>query len=202
MSTLVTRILHVDAEPLTDEERRRLLRRVTGVVGGVGLIGAAVPFAETFEPSARDRARGGPVDAEMADLQPGQMRTVAWRGKPVWLMRRTPAMIEALNRNDPLLVDPLSHDSVQPAACVNPTRSLKPEFFVALGVCTHLGCTPILHLHDDQLNAQLDAPGGYICPCHGSHFDLAGRVIKNVPAPRNLEIPDHRYTSATAVRIG
>ncbi|MBU6261098.1 MAG: ubiquinol-cytochrome c reductase iron-sulfur subunit [Burkholderiales bacterium] len=183
-------------------DERRLLLRATGFVGGAGLVAAAIPFVETFEPSARDLARSGPVDAELGDLRPGQMRTVAWRGKPVWLLRRTPAMVAALERPDPLLLDPLSHDSVQPPGCVNPTRSLKPEYLVALGVCTHLGCTPILHLHDAQLDAQLDAPGGYICPCHGSRFDLAGRVIRNVPAPRNLEIPPHRYTSATALRIG
>jgi ubiquinol-cytochrome c reductase iron-sulfur subunit len=127
---------------------------------------------------------------------------VAWRGKPVWLMHRTAEMVQALQRSDPALVDPLSRRSMQPASCVNATRSERPEFFVAVGVCTRLGCSPVLRLDDPALNAELHAPGGFYCPCHGSRFDLAGRVVKNVPAPTNLEIPDYRFTGTSTVQIG
>lgn len=140
--------------------------------------------------------------ADIATLLPGTLVTVAWRGKPVWLMRRTPDMVTALLRPDAALVDPLSKRSEQPVACRNATRSLRADVFVAVAVCTHLGCTPILRLNDSALNAELDAPGGFLCPCHGSRFDLAGRVVKNVPAPINLDIPDYSFVSPTSVQIG
>ena len=130
------------------------------------------------------------------------MRVTAWRGKPIWLMRRSEEMVRALMRPDPVLVDPLSKKSEQPSNCANPTRSMRPDIFVAIGLCTHLGCIPILHFDNADLNAELHAPGGFICPCHGSRFDLAGRVVKNMPAPTNLEIPDYRFTSATNLVIG
>lgn len=190
------------ADEPRDDARRALLRRSAWAVGGIGAAAAALPFVESLAPSERARAFGGPVDVELASLAPGELRTVAWRGKPVWLLRRTPAMIAALRQPLAELADPQSRRSLQPASCVNPLRSLRPEYFVAIGVCTHLGCSPTLRLDDAALQAELHAPGGFVCPCHGSRFDLAGRVVRNVPAPTNLEIPAHGYLTQTRLRIG
>ena len=192
----------IDHGNLADVERRKVLLIATSVVGGAGLLTVAYPFVASLEPSARDRARGGPVEANISTLAVGELRTVAWRGKPVWLMHRSEAMVRALQQPNPDLADPLSKRSEQPASCVNATRSERPEILVAVGVCTHLGCTPILRLDDKALNAELHAPGGFYCPCHGSRFDLAGRVVKNVPAPINLEIPDYKFTGASTLQIG
>ena len=191
-----------DAGTPDDAKRREVLIAATGVVGGAGLLVVAYPFVASFAPSERAKAQGSPVTADISTLASGELRVVAWRGKPVWLMRRTEAMIQALDRPDANLVDPLSKHSEQPADCVNPTRSIKPEILVAVGICTHLGCSPVLHLDDPKLNAELNAPGGFYCPCHGSRFDLAGRVVKDVPAPTNLEIPAYAYLSASTVKIG
>jgi ubiquinol-cytochrome c reductase iron-sulfur subunit len=185
-----------------DLQRRKWLLNATGVVGGAGVLAAAYPFAASFAPSERARALGAPVVADISTIKPAELRVVAWRGKPVWLMRRTDEMIRALQRPDPVLADPLSERSQQPPSCVNATRSIKPEMLVAVGICTHLGCSPTLRLDDAALQAELHAPGGFVCPCHGSRFDLAGRVVKNVPAPTNLDIPDYRYLSDTSVQIG
>jgi ubiquinol-cytochrome c reductase iron-sulfur subunit len=199
----ITELIHqVDHGAVSDATRREVLLAATGVMGGVGLMVAAYPFVASFEPSERARARGGPVVADVSILAPGQLRTVAWRGKPVWLMRRSEDMVRALQQPNPELADPLSRQSGQPPSCVNSTRSERPDIFVAVGICTHLGCTPLLHLHDAALNAELHAPGGFLCPCHGSRFDLAGRVVKNVPAPTNLEIPDYRFNTESIVQIG
>ena len=196
-------IVHeIDAGTMPDADRRRILLTATRIVGGVGLAAAAYPFVASLEPSARDRARGGPVTGDLAGLAPGELRTVAWRGRPVWMLRRSEEMVRALLQPNPVLADPRSRRSGQPASCANPTRSERPEYFVAIGICTHLGCTPALRLDDESLNAELHAPGGFLCPCHGSRFDLAGRVVTNVPAPTNLDVPDYRFTSATTVRIG
>ncbi|MBT2326839.1 ubiquinol-cytochrome c reductase iron-sulfur subunit [Variovorax paradoxus] len=202
MGTLRGFIREIDAGAVPDATRRKLLRAATGVVGGAGLLAAAYPFVASLEPSERAKALGGPVQVDVSMLVPGELRTVGWRGKPVWLMRRSEEMVRALRQPDPELADPLSRRSDQPVSCANPTRSKRPEFFVAVGVCTHLGCTPILRLDDVALNAELHAPGGFVCPCHGSRYDLAGRVVKNVPAPTNLEIPDYLFTGASTLRIG
>lgn len=199
----ITEFTHeVDAHRVPDAKRREWLLAATGTLGAVGLVTASVPFVASLAPSAAVRAEGGPVDVDVATLAPGELRTVSWRGRPVWLMRRTEAMVRALQARDDQLADPLSRRSVQPASCVNATRSERPELFVAVGVCTHLGCSPRLELGNAALNAELHAPGGFLCPCHGSRFDLAGRVVKNVPAPTNLDIPDYRFTSPGSVRIG
>jgi ubiquinol-cytochrome c reductase iron-sulfur subunit len=199
----VSHLLHeLDRGTLPDAERRRMLLAATGVVGGTGLIAAAYPFVASLAPSELAKAMGGPVLGDFSGLAPGELRVVAWRGKPVWLMHRTAQMVQALQRSDPALVDPLSKRSMQPASCVNATRSERADFFVAVAVCTHLGCSPVLRLDDPALNAELHAPGGFYCPCHGSRFDLAGRVVKNVPAPTNLEIPDYRFTGTLTVQIG
>jgi ubiquinol-cytochrome c reductase iron-sulfur subunit len=203
MMNAISEFIHqVDDGTMPAARRRELLRVATSVMGGAGLLAAAYPFVASFEPSERAKALGGPVVVDVATLAPGELRTVAWRGKPVWLMRRTDAMVRALRQPDPVLADPQSTRSEQPASCANPTRSERPELFVAVGVCTHLGCSPRLHLDDSALNAELHAPGGFICPCHGSVFDLAGRVVKNVPAPTNLEIPGYRFTGQSTLQIG
>ena len=187
---------------MPDARRRELLLAATGAMWGAGLLAAAYPFVDSLEPSALARARGGPLAVDISTLRPGELRTVAWRGKPVWLMRRTDEMVRALLQPDPALADPKSRRSEQPRSCANPTRSERPDLFVAIGVCTHLGCSPRLHVDDQALNAELHAPGGFLCPCHGSVFDLAGRVVKNVPAPTNLDIPNYRLTGPSTLTIG
>lgn len=195
-------ISRIDQGNLPDNERRELLLAASGIVGGAGLLATAYPFVASLAPSERARALGGPVEADVSDLAVGELRTVAWRGKPVWLMRRSADMVRALQQPAPELADPLSVRSEQPPTCVNATRSIRAELFVAVGICTHLGCSPTLRLNDGALNAELHAPGGFVCPCHGSRFDLAGRVVKNVPAPTNLEIPPYRFEGASRLQIG
>jgi ubiquinol-cytochrome c reductase iron-sulfur subunit len=185
----------------SENARRRFLLRATVGVGGLYTLATAYPFLVSLGPSARARAEGAPVDADLAGIAPGELQTVAWRGKPVWILRRTPEMIVGLTKHDNLLADPQSHAQQQPADCVNPGRSIQPEWLVCVGICTHLGCSPTLRRDiDGDLGAQW--PGGFFCPCHGSKFDLAGRVFKNVPAPTNLEIPDYRFLTPTRLRIG
>lgn len=202
MNRIVEFVHEVDEHRVPDRARRELLLAATGVVGAAGLVTAGVPFIASLAPSEAARAAGGPVDADVGTLAPGELRTIEWRGQPVWLMRRTDEMVRALQAADGSLADPLSRRSNQPASCANATRSERPDLFVAVGICTHLGCSPRLTLDNPALSAELHAPGGFFCPCHGSRFDLAGRVVKNVPAPTNLDIPDYRFTSATTLRIG
>lgn len=202
MATISEFIHEIDEGTVPDAKRRELLVAATGVIGGAGLLAAAYPFFASLQPSARARALGGPVVVDVSTLAPGELRTVAWRGKPVWLLRRSVEMVRALQQPNPVLADPLSRRSEQPPSCVNATRSERPELLVAVGVCTHLGCSPTLRLDDSALNAELQAPGGFLCPCHGSRFDLAGRVVKNVPAPTNLDIPDYRFTGTSTLQIG
>jgi ubiquinol-cytochrome c reductase iron-sulfur subunit len=185
-----------------DEQRRLVALATTGVVAGAGLIALACPFIASMEPSAKARAEGEPIDVDVSTLAVGELRTVAWRGRPIWFLRRSEEMVRALERPNPALADPMSERSEQPHSCVNATRSVRPEIFVAVGICTHLGCIPLLHLDDPGLNAELNAPGGFRCPCHGSRFDLAGRVVRNVPAPLNLEVPEYRFVSASMLHVG
>lgn len=202
MNTINEVIREIDERTLPDTSRRKALVVATSVMSGIGLLAAAVPFVASLQPSERALALGEPVQADVSALEAGQLQTVAWRGKPVWLMRRSESMVRALQQHDSALADPLSKRSNQPQSCVNSTRSLRPDLFVAVGICTHLGCTPILRLDDSALSAELHAPGGFLCPCHGSRFDLAGRVVKNVPAPTNLEIPDYQFISPSKLQIG
>lgn len=191
------------ALPLTvDERRRRLLVAATTAMGGAGLLAAAYPFVASLEPAADALAQGAPVPVDARGIAAGELRTVAWRGRPVWVMRRTPAMVSALQQPNDVLADPQSLRSEQPAACRNATRSLHPELFVCVGVCTHLGCSPVLELGDRDFDAQIHGAGGFYCPCHGSRFDLAGRVMKNVPAPINLEIPPYSLAADGGLVIG
>jgi ubiquinol-cytochrome c reductase iron-sulfur subunit len=202
MRTVTELIRAIDEGTLPDADRRSLLVAATGIAAGAGLLAAAYPFAASLAPSEVVRAQGGPVLVDISTLATGELRTVAWRGKPVWLMRRSEDMVRALQQPNPALADPQSRRSEQPKSCANPTRSERPEILVAVGVCTHLGCSPTLRLDDSALNAELHAPGGFFCPCHGSRFDLAGRVVKNVPAPTNLDIPAYRFIDASRLQIG
>jgi ubiquinol-cytochrome c reductase iron-sulfur subunit len=171
--------------------------------GGVAAVATAVPFVSTFAPSERAKALGAAVTVDIGDLPPGGMKTVEWRGKPVWILRRTPAMLDGLTRHEADLADPRSAKDSLPEALRNPGRSVKPEVFVAIGICTHLGCAPNqVPAGGGNPSVGADWPGGFFCPCHGSTFDLAGRVFKNKPAPTNLEIPPHRYLSDTQLLIG
>jgi ubiquinol-cytochrome c reductase iron-sulfur subunit len=185
-----------------DPDKRRWLI-ATGAAGGAAVLATAVPLVSTFAPSERARAAGGPVEVDLSDILPGGAKTVEWRGKPVWVMRRTPEMLAALQGHDAELADPQSLKDQQPAYARNVARSIKPELFVAVGICTHLGCSPS-SVPQGTANPSLPADwvGGFFCPCHGSTFDGAGRVFKNKPAPTNLEVPPHRYAGETRLLIG
>jgi ubiquinol-cytochrome c reductase iron-sulfur subunit len=192
------------SEATVDNGRRNWL--ITScAMGGAGAAAVAVPFVSTFQPSERAKAAGAAVEVNIAAIQPGEKVVVEWRGKPVWIMRRTPEQLASLEKTDPQLADPNSDRKAYPTPeyAKNRHRSIKPEVFVGVGICSHLGCSPVDKL---QAGAQPSLPddwqGGFLCPCHGSTFDLAGRVFKNKPAPDNLEVPPHHYVSDTVVLIG
>ena len=185
-----------------DEERRKLVL-ITGTMAGAAALVTAVPFASSLAPSERARAMGASIEADIGDIAPGGVKTVEWRGKPVWIMRRTPEMLAGLAALDEKLVDPNSVRAQQPEYARNPYRSIKDEFLVAVGICTHLGCSPnSVPKGTSNPSVGADWAGGFFCPCHGSTFDLAGRVFKNKPAPINLEIPPYKYLSASRLLIG
>ena len=178
----------------------------TAVVGGAGVAAVAVPFVSTFQPSERAKAAGAAVEVDISAIKPGEKITVEWRGKPVWIVKRTPEQLASLAKVDSQLADPKSQrkpDELTPAYARNEARSIKPEIFVAVGICSHLGCSPSDKF---QLGAQPSLPddwvGGFLCPCHGSTFDMAGRVYKNKPAPDNLEVPPYMYLSDSRLLIG
>ncbi|MDR0777642.1 MAG: ubiquinol-cytochrome c reductase iron-sulfur subunit [Azonexus sp.] len=183
--------------------RRRLIV-ATAAVGGVGAVAALVPFVSSLLPSERAKAAGAPVEVDISKLEPGQMITVEWRGKPVWIINRTQEMLDTLPKLDDQVADPHSNvEQQQPAYAKNETRSIKPEMLVVVGICTHLGCSPSSKF---KAGAEEGMPGdwlgGFLCPCHGSTFDFAGRVFKAKPAPTNLEVPPHVYLSDTRILIG
>ena len=186
----------------TNSGRRRFLTAATTVVGAVGTGFVLVPFISSMQPTAKARAAGAPVRADISRLEPGQMIRVKWRGKPVWLVKRTDKMLEVLPTLDSQLSDPESMESEQPNYAQNEYRSIKPEVLVTVGICTHLGCSPTYRPDAGAPDLGADWEGGFFCPCHGSKFDLAGRVYKSVPAPLNLVIPPHRYLSETELVIG
>lgn len=185
-----------------DKRRRTILLAATSTAGGAGLVAASVPFIASMQPSAAARAAGAPVEVDLANLSLGDILTVEWRGKPIWIVHRTDGMLARLDGHDALLVDPDSSQPQQPPYCANPARSIRPAYFVAVGICTHLGCIPVYRPGDVSPAPGLEWPGGFYCPCHGSMFDLAGRVFKNVPAPLNLEVPEYGYLSDTRLLIG
>jgi ubiquinol-cytochrome c reductase iron-sulfur subunit len=184
-----------------DSGRRNALL-ATGVVGGAGCVAAAVPFVASLTPSERAKAAGAPVTVDISQIAPGDKLTVEWRGKPVWILRRTPEMLATLKTDTGELADPHSERTAYPIPpyAKNDYRSIKPEYLVVIGICTHLGCNPLGPLAAGATDT-LKVPG-FLCPCHGSTFDLAGRVFKNKPAPDNLEVPPYKYLSDTVVMIG
>lgn len=185
-----------------DASRRNILL-ATGGVGALGAACVAVPFVSTFAPSEKAKAAGAAVEVDIADLKVGEMKTVEWRGKPVWILKRTPEMLASIKKTESELADPKSlrnPGELTPKYAQNPNRSIKPEILVAVGICSHLGCSPTAKLQGGDVN--LPAEGGFICPCHGSTFDMAGRVYKNKPAPDNLEVPPHMYLSDTKILVG
>jgi len=191
-------------EAAVDQGRRTWIAITCGA-GAVGGVATAIPFVSTFEPSERAKAAGAPVQVDISAIQPGEKLTVAWRGKPVWILRRTKEQIAELPKHDDELADPKSDRTAYPipAYAKNENRSIKPEYLVVIGICTHLGCSPgDKFTPGAQPSLPNDWPGGFLCPCHGSTFDLAGRVFKNKPAPDNLEVPPYQYLSDTMLLIG
>jgi ubiquinol-cytochrome c reductase iron-sulfur subunit len=193
-----------DTKQIDSSKRTWLI--ASGCVGALGGVATAVPFVSTFQPSERAKAAGAAVEVDIAGLKPGEKVTVEWRGKPVWIVRRTTEQLAALSAVTGQLADPESkrkRAELTPEYALNEGRSIKPEFFIAVGICTHLGCSPSDKF---QKGAQASLPddwqGGFLCPCHGSTFDMAGRVYKNKPAPDNLEIPPHMYLSDSKLLIG
>lgn len=185
-----------------DLGRRRFLTVATSVVGGAGAVAAAVPFLSSLSPSERAKALGAPVSIDISGLEQGQMVTTAWRGKPVWVVSRTEEMLATLSEGENRLRDPKSEQPQQPAYATNPSRAIKPETLVMLGVCTHLGCSPKYRPESPAPDIDAHWLGGFFCPCHGSKFDLAGRVFQGVPAPLNMEVPPHRYETDTEIVVG
>ena len=185
---------------------RRTWLIASSCAGAVGAAFTAVPFVSSFAPSERAKAAGAPVEVDISALKPGEKMTVEWRGKPVWIVKRTPEQVAALPKNDGELADPQSKrkpDELTPAYARNEARSIKPELLVVVGICTHLGCSPTeKFVAGPQPSLPDDWKGGFLCPCHGSTFDMAGRVFKNKPAPDNLEVPPHKYLTDTRLLIG
>lgn len=183
-----------------DKNRRCFLRAATTAVGGIGLAAASVPFFSYWMPSADTEAAAAPMRIDITAMKPREQLTVPWRGMPVWVIYRDEAMLATLSKLNDVLRDPLSEQDQQPDYCKNIHRSIKPQFFVAIGICTHLGCVPTYR--PDAASVAPDWLGGFYCPCHGSKYDLSGRVFQNVPAPLNLKIPRHMYVSDTEIVIG
>jgi len=185
-----------------NKSKRNFLIAATSATGGLFTVGVAVPFLSYWNPSAKAKAAGAPVEIDLSKIAPGQRITVQWRGKPVWIVRRTPEALENLKKLNSTVLDPDSNSSAQPEYAKNPTRSINDEYFVTISLCTHLGCIPSYRpeLAPEDLGA--DWLGGFYCPCHGSKFDLAGRVYPGVPAPTNLEIPDHAFVNENKLVVG
>jgi ubiquinol-cytochrome c reductase iron-sulfur subunit len=185
-----------------DYSRRRLLTAATALTGAVGAVLVATPFLSSWKPSARAKAMGAPVEIDVSKLEAGAMLKVEWRGKPVWILRRTPAMLKQLEVAEPFLADPHSDGSIQPAYAKNEARALKPEYLVMLGVCTHLGCSPLSKFEVADVTVSADWPGGFYCPCHGSKYDLSGRVFKGAPAPSNMTVPPYTFVTDGKILVG
>lgn len=190
-------------EEKIDKRRRRFLTTAATVVGGAGAIATAIPFISAMSPSAKTKAIGAPIEVDISHLQPDQRMIVKWQGKPVWILRRDNKTLSDLDALDTELKDPKSDDDgQQPQYAKNEYRSVKPEYLVVIGICTHLGCSPNYFPVGEQRDLGPDWKGGFWCPCHGSRFDMAGRVFKGVPAPANLVVPPYKFISASVIRIG
>ena len=182
--------------------RRHFLTVATVVTGGAGVIATAVPFVASFKPSARAQALGAPIEVDVSKLEVGALLKVEWRGHPIYILHRSEEMIASLSKDAALLRDPMSKDSEQPSYATNEVRSIKPAYLVLEGVCTHLGCAPMPRFEVAPADLGPQWPGGFLCPCHGSKFDLAGRVFQGVPAPTNLGVPPYRYINDNTIMIG
>ena len=194
---------HADEAPgEVDVSRRKFLVAATAITGGVGAVLAATPFVASWKPSERARAMGAPYELDVSKLEVGQMTTVTWRKKPIYVVRRTPEMVANLGKNDGVLKDPASAESDQPEYAKNEARALKPEILVLIATCTHLGCLPKQHFEPGDAALGADWPGGFFCPCHGSKFDMAGRVMAGSPASLNLAIPPYSFPDDNTVLIG
>jgi ubiquinol-cytochrome c reductase iron-sulfur subunit len=193
----------VSADSLDDKSKRRFLVAATTVVGGIGAGFAAVPFILSMQPSAKAQAAGAPVEVDISKIEPGEKITVEWRGKPVWIVKRTQENLDDLASVNDRLRDVESNESEQPEYAKNLHRSIKPALLVVIGICTHLGCSPTYVKKHDPKDFKDDAwKGGFFCPCHGSLFDLAGRVYQGVPAPTNLVVPPYTFLSDTRILVG
>ena len=182
--------------------RRNFLANLTKVMGGVGGIFAVIPFLSTMSPSEKAKSAGAPIEIDVSGLKPGAFKVVEWRGKPVWIVRRTAEMINNTQEDNDILTDPKSLEEHQPKYTQNKFRSLNPEYLVLLGVCTHLGCSPLYKPNSKTAELGLDWKGGFFCPCHGSKFDLSGRVHRGMPAPYNLEVPPYYFVSESRIIVG
>ena len=185
-----------------NQGRRRFLIGATSVVGGVGVVGAAVPFVASWNPSAKAEAAGAPVTVNISKIEPGQQITVEWRGKPVWIIRRTEEMLANIEKLNDAVKDPMSEAPQQPSYIQGPLRAIKPEFGVYVGLCTHLGCVPSYRPEVAPADLGENWLGGLFCPCHGSRYDMAGRVYEAQPAPLNLEVPPYRFDDDVTMTIG
>lgn len=191
------------ADKVEDPKRRRMLVLSAAGIGGLGAIALATPMLGSMSPSARAKAAGAPVEADISKLSPGQLLTVEWRGKPVWVVKRTDEVLERLEADTARLADPDSMvETQQPEYAANTARSIKPEVLVVVGICTHLGCSPSYRPDLAPADLGADWDGGFFCPCHGSKFDMSGRVYAGVPAPTNLEIPPYRYADDNLIVVG
>ena len=182
--------------------KRKFLAAITALYAGVGAIFVATPFVKSFKPSRRAKAVGAPVDIDLSTIEPGALKVVKWRGKPIWILRRTKQMTQSLSLVTDLLADPTSTQSKQPEYAKNQARSSNDEWLVAVGICTHLGCSPVFRPDVAAEDMGKDWQGGFFCPCHGSKFDLAGRVYKNMPAPTNLTVPPYSFIDDNTLRVG
>ena len=185
-----------------DTSRRKFLAGVTAALSAVGAVGVATPFVSSWNPSAKAKAAGADVEVDISAIEPGQLIRVMWRSKPVWIVRRTPEILAELGQHEDQLRDPNSENEQQPAFAQNQYRSMKEEYLILVGICTHLGCSP-QHMKDGAFEEYVEGvPEGFFCPCHGSKFDMAGRVFQNVPAPLNLVVPPYQFVDDTTVIIG
>ena len=182
-------------------KRRNFLTNLTKVVGGIGAVFALIPFLSTMSPSEKTKMAGAPIEIDISAITPGTFKIVEWRGKPVWVVHRTPEMLNIIDSKVDYLADPESSSEMQPVYAQNKYRSVKPEFLVLVGVCTHLGCSP-LYKPGENKELGLEWKGGFFCPCHGSKFDLSGRVFKGMPAGTNLEVPPYYFASTTTLIVG
>lgn len=197
-------VAHQNEKETSNIARRRFLTAVSSAVGTIGVVAAAVPFVASMTPSERARAAGAPVEVDISKIEAGQMIRVEWRGKPVYIVSRTEQMLKALTENANILADPASNNTAQqPEYAKNDYRSLRPDLLVMVGICTHLGCAPVNNFQvGPESGLGEEWKGGFFCPCHGSKFDLSGRVFKNVPAGDNMVIPPYSYVSDTKILIG